>query len=70
VVVTATETHRRRLQQALDTLAQVGAPLSGLVLNAARQEAGYGYSYRYGYTYGSTTDPKRGRKSEQPAQPS
>ncbi|MGH9179945.1 MAG: polysaccharide biosynthesis tyrosine autokinase [Acidimicrobiales bacterium] len=71
VVVTATETHRRRLHQALETLAQVGAPLAGLVLNAARQEAGYGYSYRYryGYAYGSPAEPGRARKSEQPAQP-
>ena len=67
VVVTATETHRRRLQQALDTLAQVGAPLSGLVLNAARHEAGYGYAYRYGYTYdASPQEPRRSRKAEQP----
>jgi succinoglycan biosynthesis transport protein ExoP len=68
VVVTATETHRRRLQQALETLAQVGAPLAGLVLNAARHEAGYGYAYRYGYRYEATpaAEPKRDRRSEQP----
>jgi succinoglycan biosynthesis transport protein ExoP len=63
VVVTATETHRRRLQQALETLAQVGAPLSGLVLNAARQEAGYGYRYEAS----APAEAKRDRKAEQPA---
>ncbi|MGH9179946.1 MAG: hypothetical protein ACRD0N_15540 [Acidimicrobiales bacterium] len=48
----------------------MGAPLAGLVLNAARQEAGYGYSYRYGYTYSaSPPEPRRGRKAEQPAEP-
>lgn len=68
VVVTATETHRRRLQQALDTLAQVGARLAGLVLNAARHEAGYGYAYRYGYTYDAPAREARAAgKSEQPA---
>lgn len=68
VVVTATETHRRRLQQALETLAQVGAPLSGLVLNAARAEAGYGYAYRYGYRYEAPAPAgaRRGRKADQP----
>ena len=66
VVVTATETHRRRLQQALDTLAQVGAPLSGLVLNAARQEPGYAYRYRYGYAYDSQPRQAQAkRKAEQ-----
>lgn len=69
VVVTATETHRRRLHQALETLAQVGAPLAGLVLNAAREEPGYGYGYRYGYAYSSTPTSRRGRRVEQPAEP-
>lgn len=70
VVVTATETHRRRLQQALDTLAQVGAPLSGLVLNAARHEAGYGYAYRYGYNYDAAPpEPRHRRKAEQQVDP-
>jgi succinoglycan biosynthesis transport protein ExoP len=67
MVVTATETHRRRLRQALDTLAQVGAPLAGLVLNGARREEGYGYAYRYGYSYQAAppAEPKRGKR-EQP----
>lgn len=68
MVVTATETHRRRLQQALDTLAQVGAPLVGLVLNAARHEPGYGYPYyRYGYTASPAPETRRARRSEAPA---
>lgn len=68
LVVTAGETHRRRLHQALDTLAQVGAPMAGIVLNGARREEGYGYAYRYGYSYQSEPGAKSGRdRREQPA---
>ncbi len=62
VVAVAGETHRKRLQQALDRLAQVGAPLAGIVLNEAREEGGYGYGYRYGYyAYGAEGNGRRGR---------
>lgn len=54
LVVTARSTSKRSLIRSLELLAQVDAPLEGLIFNGASPEATYGYGYRYGYaTYGA-----------------
>lgn len=54
VVVRARETSRHALRHALRGLANVEAPILGMVLNyqTHRRAAGYGYDYGTGYRYG------------------
>ena len=49
LVTRAGKTSRHSVTRALDNLAQVRAPVIGLVLNGESAESGYGYSYRYAY---------------------
>lgn len=50
LVVTARTTARRSLHRSIEMLAQVNAPLEGLVFNGVGSEGTYGYGYGYGYT--------------------
>ena len=54
LVVAAGKTRDFELEQALDTLDSVGAPIIGTVLNGfdATKTYAYKYKYRYGYKYG------------------
>jgi len=54
VVVRAGQTSRHALRHALRSLANVEAPILGMVLNyqTHKKGGGYGYSYGYGYGYG------------------
>ncbi|MGH9055523.1 MAG: CpsD/CapB family tyrosine-protein kinase, partial [Acidimicrobiales bacterium] len=58
VVVSSGLTSAKDLSRALEVLAQVDAPVSGVVLNAVPVNAGYRYSYSY------TPDPKHLRPAE------
>jgi polysaccharide biosynthesis transport protein len=53
LVATAGKTTVRQVRAALDRLRQAGAPLIGLVLNGADQDAEEGYSYGYAEEDGS-----------------
>ena len=50
LVTRARMANRRAIGRSLELLAQVEAPVAGLVLNGAGVEASYGYGYGYGYT--------------------
>lgn len=53
VVARAEKTKDFELDRALDTLASVGAPVLGVVVNAFDASQSYGYRYRYTTGYGS-----------------
>jgi capsular exopolysaccharide synthesis family protein len=52
LVVAAGQTKRVELQRAAEKLAQVNAPVVGIVLNEVTRQSGYGYGYGNGYGYG------------------
>jgi capsular exopolysaccharide synthesis family protein len=49
LVIAAGQTRRVELQRAAEKLAQVNAPVVGMVLNEVTRQSGYGYGYGYGY---------------------
>lgn len=49
LVVNAGVTSAKELNQALETLQRVDAPILGAVLNGVTSDAGYGYAYSYQY---------------------
>ena len=51
VVVDGRSTERRAIRRALQLLQQVGAPVVGLLLNAAPESGEYGYGYGYSGRY-------------------
>lgn len=55
LVVTARSTTRRSLHRSLEMLAQVNAPLEGILFNGVGREASYGSGYGYDY-YGIDED--------------
>ena len=52
VVVHAGKTKDFELAQAMESLANVGAPVIGTVLNGFDVSKAYGYRYKYQYRYG------------------
>ncbi len=57
IVASAQTTKRRDLRRAVGMLRQVGAPITGIVLNCVPQARGYEYGYYYsGYGSERTTD--------------
>jgi tyrosine-protein kinase len=52
LVVAAGQTKRGDLRRAAEKLAQVNAPVIGIVLNQVTKQVGYGYGYGYGYGSG------------------
>lgn len=64
LVVTARVTARRSLHRSIEMLAQVEAPLAGIVFNGVGSEGTYGYGYGYGYTaYAPGRAGRAGRKA-------
>ncbi len=61
LVVTAQSTTRRSLHRSLEMLAQVNAPLEGILFNGVGREASYASSYGYGY-YGDDEDHRLGHR--------
>ncbi|MBX3285577.1 MAG: polysaccharide biosynthesis tyrosine autokinase [Actinobacteria bacterium] len=61
LVVTAKSTTRRALHRSLEMLAQVNAPLEGILFNGVGREASYGYGYGYNY-YGNDEHQRMGNK--------
>jgi succinoglycan biosynthesis transport protein ExoP len=60
LVVHAGHTEQRQLKRAAEMLAQVDAPLLGVVLNGVADESAYGYKYSYRYAYAADqTKPHR-----------
>ena len=60
VVVDIRTTKRRALQESINRLNQVSAPVRGLVLNGVGPTDAYQYGYGYGYAaYGRGPDPGR-----------
>ena len=57
LVVTARSTTRRSLHRSLEMLAQVNAPLEGILFNGVGREASYGSGYGYDY-YGVDADQR------------
>lgn len=57
LVVTARSTTRRALHRSLEMLAQVNAPLEGILFNGVGREASYGPGYGYDY-YGADEDQR------------
>lgn len=49
LVVAAGQTKRGDLRRAAEKLAQVNAPVIGIILNQVTKQVGYGYGYGYGY---------------------
>ncbi len=49
LVVAPGQTRRVTLRRSSEKLAQVNAPVVGLVLNGVNKQSGYGYGYGYGY---------------------
>ena len=49
LVIAAGQTKRVELQRAAEKLAQVNAPVVGIVLNEVTRQSGYSYGYGYGY---------------------
>lgn len=71
LIASAGSTTRHALARAVESLAQVNAPLLGLVLNGATEDAAYRTSsgYRYGYVYATagSTPVGNGAKTPQPS---
>lgn len=62
VVANSRSTSRKAVHRTLQQLAQVHAPVIGLVLNGLPAGGAYGYGYGYGYTYDSEPKSRRQRK--------
>ena len=59
LVVAPGQTRRVTLRRSSEKLAQVNAPVVGLVLNGVNKQSGYGYGYGYGYVLAGTRASRR-----------
>ncbi len=66
LVTRAGLTTTRSLRRTVEALAQIEAPLLGVLLNGAGDEAGYGYGYGYGYGNSNSVASKDAEAGEGP----
>jgi capsular exopolysaccharide synthesis family protein len=64
VVADRRSTDRKAVRRTLQLLAQVNAPVIGLVLNGMPEGGEYGYGYGYGYSQRSEPRSRRQRRAE------